>query len=73
MNKRIVPNLITSFDRIPVLKKQEQPQDTGGLLRKRVSSEQTTKAEYVPLVSAVKSYQEIKQARMEVLESRKNV
>jgi len=72
MNLDIVENLLTSYERIPNLKKQEQPKENGGLLRKKVSSEGSVKAEYAPLVESVKSFQSIRQARMEILESRKN-
>lgn len=72
MNLNIVSNLMTSYERIPTLGNIEQKTESKGLLQKKMPSMGSVKEEYAPLVNSVKSFQDIRKARMEILESRKN-
>ena len=72
MNLNYVNNIMKSYERIPQLGNEEQKPENKGLLQKKVSSMSSVKEEYAPLVNSVKSFQSIRKARMEILESRKN-
>ena len=72
MNIDFVKNILTSYDRIPELRDTPVEQETNSLVKKKLKPNTNVSAEYKPLVDSVKSYQEIKKIRMELLESRKN-
>ena len=72
MNIDFVKNILTSYDRIPELRDTPVEQETNSLVKKKLKPNTNVSAEYKPLVDSVKSYQEIKKVRMELLESRKN-
>jgi len=72
MNIDFVKNILTSYDRIPELRDTPVEQETNSLVKKKLKPNTNVSAEYKPLIDSVKSYQEIKKVRMELLESRKN-